>query len=76
MSKPTVFFFQNGNVAVTDDRGRQVSAAQKSVIETMCEKLVSLGYDPTTFDFMVGNGTARVFKTESGWNWSFSQEGT
>jgi len=71
MSKPTVFVFGNGNIAVTGKDGEQIVELQtESVVQWMCKKLLNAGYSPTDFIFRLPNGEATPFMTENGnWNW-------
>ncbi len=74
MSKPSVILFSNGNIAITDANGEQLPELQKSIIQTICERLLNAGYNPTEFEFHLQNcGQAKVFKTEYGWNWETKQ---
>ena len=70
--QPTVFVFSNGNIAVTGKDGQQIPELQKSIVETICERLVAAGYDPTEFEFRLGTQIVTPFRVESGWNWMFA----
>lgn len=65
-----VILFPNGHVAVFDERGDQVPEAQRPWLLDVANRLASLGYDPTLASYLLPDGrTARVFTTESGFNW-------
>lgn len=68
-----VYFFSNGNTAVTDEDGKQVPELQVSWFKFYLTFLEELGYDPTTMEFdFQGTGKAEIFKTdEDEWNWEF-----
>lgn len=69
----TVFFFPDGQTAVTDGR-EQIPELQQSWLILFLEFLESKGEDPMAYEFKLPSGqTARAFKTDSGYNWSSRQ---
>lgn len=70
----TVLFFSNGNIAVLDNEngGEQVPELQAKAVPVMfAERLEKKGYNPADFLLEFPSGKATLFKTESGWNWTF-----
>ena len=64
-----VKFFANGNTLVTGDK-LQHPHLQKAWIALYIEFLASQGHDPEDAVFwMPDNSSARVFRTDSGYNW-------
>lgn len=64
------FFFGNGNTAFCDDRGQQVPELQESWLLLYAKFLEERGVDPLKVVFnLPGGGRARLFRTESGFNW-------
>jgi hypothetical protein len=64
-----VLFFGNGATAVFIDE-KQVPELQHPWLVKFVEFLEEQGQDPTTFEYTFPNGkNAKVFRTESGWNW-------
>lgn len=74
MNQPTtVFFFQSGNTAATDESGEQIPELQVPRLTLYIEFLVSKGVDPTTVEFRTSDGPIRVFKNDDGgWTWRYS----
>jgi hypothetical protein len=73
MPRTEVQFFNNGNTAVIDYNGGQVSELQKSWLLFYVDFLVEQGIDPTEVNFsMPCGGYAIVVKTKSGYNWSIT----
>ena len=65
-----VYFFNNGNVAVFDEKNEQIGELQKSFVELFCDFLVSKGYEPNGLKIKNQIGLDYViFKTSDGYNW-------
>lgn len=71
MKKYTVFFFPNGNIAVTDGKEQIPELQEKSIPGMFAEYLESKGYDPNDFLLKLSSGEATFLKTIYGWNWEF-----
>lgn len=63
----TVMFFRNGNAAVCDEHGQQVTTQQEPWLLVY---LKYLGVDPVGVDIRMPDGKqAEVFVTDEGFNW-------
>jgi hypothetical protein len=71
MRVKTIFFFASGNTAVCGSDGEQIPELQAAWLLTAIENMRSRGgeIDDETKICLPGGGQARLFKTDSGWNW-------
>lgn len=70
--KIQVFCFSNGNTAVFDKDGNQITDAQTPWIISIAENLLAAGLDPLDAEITMPNGEhVKFFKTTSGLNWKF-----
>jgi len=60
------YVFPNSNVAVFDDKGKQVPELQGPLIVMHAEKAEELGYDPTSIEYEMGSYRWRCFRTSEG----------
>ena len=65
-----VYFFPNGNTAVTDNV-EQIPELQESWLLLFAKFLESKGIDPTQSIYHLQTGDAVVFKIPGGYNWRF-----
>lgn len=72
--KYEVFFFANGDIIVINSKNQIPELQRKSIPVLFAEYVESKGYDPTDFQLNMTTGKATLFKTEYGWNWTFSKE--
>jgi hypothetical protein len=78
MTIKELMIFSNGNIAVFDEAGQQVSELQKPWMEMIFEFLVSRGvYPPDIKKIRIFNGpgatridTITPIEIPGGWNWS------
>ncbi len=68
-----IWFFPNGNVAVTED-GKQIPEFQESWLILFVNFLESKGIDPTDAIYHLGSEEVEVFKTSDGYNWRIRNE--
>ena len=68
-----VFFFDNGNTAVFDENGDQMSDLQRSYIVMFAEFLKTKGFDPTKISYLLPNDKkAQLFSIKGDtYNWRF-----
>ena len=73
--KPTdVFFFANGNTAVTDGQS-QIPELQQPWLLKFVEFLQELGIDVKDIRFHLPTGVATLFPLEDGrFNWQFTKD--
>jgi len=66
-----VYFFDNGNSCVFNEKDQQVASLNKSWLLLYVEFLKSKGLNPTDFEFKMPNAKiAKIFKMEDGnYNW-------
>ena len=71
MRVKTIFFFSNGNTAVTNEDGQQVPEFQSSWLLTYVNDMRRLGaeIDENCEILIPGGHRAQLFQTDEGWNW-------
>ena len=67
----TIFFFSNGNTAVTNENGQRMPEFQTSWMLTYVNDMRRLGaeIDENCEILMPERRRAQLFKTREGWNW-------
>jgi len=68
-----VMFFKNGNTAHLKD-GKQVPELQESWFSLYIKFLEEKGINPLDGVYRLPAGDAKIFKTESGYNWSIARK--
>mgnify|MGYP001608949124 CR=1 FL=1 len=69
-----VFLLPNGTVVMFDVDGQQVPDLQEPYILDVVARIEKAGYDPLTPKYRLPSGVATLFRTESGFNWSISDD--
>ncbi len=70
--KYQVYFFPNGNIAVTDGNEQIPELQSESMVSLFCKHAESKGYNPLDFELHFGDGTANPFRTSEGhFSWKF-----
>ena len=64
----TAFCFDNGNIAVCDTEGAQITELQLSWPIMWAKHAESLGYDPDGVTFETTLATITIHRCEGGWN--------
>jgi len=68
--KIQVYFFDNGNTAIFDEDGNQMTTLQKSWFELFLDYLSRQGVDIDNIEFNLPNEhKAEPFKVEDEYNW-------
>jgi len=65
-----VLFFSNGNTAFLKN-GKQEPKLQESWLMLYVKFLEEKGIDPLEGTYALPDGIAKIFKTDSGYNWRF-----
>ena len=67
----TIFFFSNGNTAVTNENGQQMPEFQASWLLEAVNAMIRDGaeIDENCEILMPERRRAQLFKTREGWNW-------
>lgn len=73
MNQPVdVFFFNNGNSAIFDSAGQQITELQEPWLLLFVAHLESKGVDPAQIKFLMPDGKhAKLLRTsDNRWNWA------
>ena len=71
----TVFCFPNGNYAVCDESGEQVTEVQGSWLLDIADRIARGGYNPIEASVLLPYGRrAQFFVTPSGLNWRVTED--